>query len=96
MVETAILLCVFDGHNVLDVFHHTDDALCAFGAGADGAGVGVADAVADVAVVDVGGQFADGFGQQQHIVGGLFEQVQGKAQCRAFAHAWEGGEGFDG
>ena len=96
MVETTVLLCVLDGHDILYVLHHADDTLCAFGIRADGAGVGVADAMADMAVVDVGCQLPDGFRKLQDIVGWLFEQVQCKAQCRTFAHTREGGEGFDG
>ena len=80
VVEATVLLCVFDGHDVLDVFHHADDALGAFGTGADGAGVAVADGVAYVAVVDVGSQFAYGVRQLHYFVGGLFEQVEGKAK----------------
>ena len=56
MVEALVLLGVFDGHDILDVFHHADNALCTFGTGTDGAGVGVAETVADVAIVDVGGE----------------------------------------
>lgn len=95
VVEALVLLCVFDGHNVLHVFHHADDALRALGAGADGACVGVAEAVADVAVVYVGGETVDGVGELHDFGGGLFEQVEGEPQCGAFAHTGECGEVFD-
>ena len=96
VVKALVLLCVLNSHNILHVFHHADDALVALGAGADGAGVGVAEAVANVAVVDVGGEAVDGVGQMEGLVSGLFEQVEGETQGRAFAYTGQGGEVFDG
>ena len=89
MVEAPVLLGIFDGHDVLDVFDHADDALHPLGVGADGAGVGVADGMADMAVVDVGGEAADGLGEEQCLVGGLLEEVERKAEGGAFAYAWK-------
>ena len=96
MVETVVLLGVLDGHDVLYVLHHADDALHTFGVGADGAEVGVADTMADAAVVDIRGEAVDGIGHVHHLLRRLLEQVQCKAKGRPFAHAWERGEDFHG
>ena len=95
MVEAAVLLCVLDGHHVLYVLNHADDALHTFGAGADGTQFFIADTMADTAIVDVCGEAADGLGELQHLFGRLLEQMQSKAQSRALPHARQGGEGFD-
>ena len=96
VVEALVLLRVLDGHDVLHILHHTDDALVPFGAGADGTGVGVAEAVADVAVVDVGGEAVDSVGEQQHLVSRLFEQMEGETECGTLAYTRQRGEVFDG
>jgi hypothetical protein len=70
--------------------------LVAFGTGTDGAEVRVADAVADTAVVDVGGQTMEAFGEVEHLFGWLFEQMECKTQCGAFADAGQRREGIDG
>ena len=90
------MLGVLNGHDVLHILHHADDALVALGVGADGAGVGVAEAVADVAVVDVGGEAVDGIGELENLVGGLFEQMERETQGRTLAYARQGGKGFHG
>ena len=96
MVEPAVLLGVFDGHDVLDILYNADDALGAFGTCADGAGVGVAEAVAEVAVMDVGGEAVDGGSQLLDLFRGLFEEVKSEAQRRPFAYAGKVGEVLDG
>ena len=45
--------------------------------------------MADMAVVDVGGEAADGLGEEQCLVGGLLEEVERKAEGGAFAYAWK-------
>ena len=96
VVEPAVLLGVFDGHDVLDILYNADDALGAFGTCADGAGVGVAEAVAEVAVMDVGGEAVDSGGQLLDLFRGLFEEVKSETQCRPFAYAGKVGEVLDG
>ena len=96
VVEPAVLLGVFDGHDVLDILYNADDALGAFGTCADGAGVGVAEAVAEVAVMDVGGEAVDSGSQLLDLFRGLFEEVKSEAQRRPFAYAGKVGEVLDG
>lgn len=52
--------------------------------------------MADTAVVDVGGQTMEAFGEVEHLFGRLFEQMECKTQCRAFADAGQRREGIDG
>lgn len=96
VVKALVLLCVLDGHDILDILHHTDDALVPFGAGADGTGVGVAEAVADVTIVDVGSEAVDRFGKLKGFVCRLLEQVEGETKSGPLAYARERGEVFDG
>ena len=95
VVHAAVLLRVFDGHDLLYVLHNADNLLVAFGAGADGAYGCVADAVASAAEMRVLFQAGQGTDEGGEVAVGFVEQVQGLAESRTFAHSGEGGDFVD-
>ena len=52
--------------------------------------------MAEVAVMDVGGEAVDSGSQLLDLFRGLFEEVKSEAQCRPFAYAGKVGEVLDG
>ena len=87
MVEAAILLRVLHRHHVANVLHHTYRASVAFGVGADGTDVGVADVVTHTTIAHLMPHLAYRSGKRVDAVGALPQQEECQAQGCLTSHA---------
>ena len=88
MIAAVELLCLFDGHHVLNVFHHADDGAVASLFGADGANVGVADVVAHATMLDAMLHRGERLTKSIHLVIALAQKMKHQAKGRLAPYAW--------
>lgn len=76
VIHAGILLGVFNGHYITHIFHHADEAVIAFGVGADAALFRIADVVAGAAILEFFAQADERIAEFAHRFGILPEQMQ--------------------
>ena len=89
MIAAVKLLRLFDGHHVLNVFHHADEAAVASLIGADGANVGVADVVAHATMLNAMLHRGERLAKTIYLVIALAQKMKHQAKGRLAPYAWQ-------
>jgi hypothetical protein len=79
VVNPSALACFFEDDDVFGLFDDTDSAFIATGIGANWAGIGFGEVVADFALFDFGFDGANGLGEGEGIGGFGFEDMKSEA-----------------
>lgn len=78
VINPSALACFFEDDNVFGLFDDTDSAFIAAGIGANGAGIGFGEVIADFALFDFGFDVANGLCEGEGVGGFGFEDMEGQ------------------
>lgn len=95
MINTMVLPCVFNGHNIPYVLNYTHKGTIPLDIVANFTDIGVGYIVAGLASFDVIPQFQNGLTEKFHLLRILPGQMKGKPQCGLSADAGQPGQFID-